>query len=211
MELFHCVSDQQRNPYRARSEEKDGNNFATTRQRRQSLPVTAAARPVRRSNSSISVSNAAGAAGGGSWSKHYEQKKTGTGSPSSLIDPLTSRTLSPPPDTLPRKYSRSSSVLSNHSTCSRLARHPELPPLTTETTAPRLKDYLDKPRLVSTAGRRPSKVMTDVDELIPGLSKLTSYYNQTFLNVCDTCDSLNHTNPVSVLNATQSNWINRGM
>ena len=29
---------------------------------------------------------------------------------------------------------------------------------------------------------------------------------QTFLNVCDTCDSLNHTNPVSVLNKA-----NRGM
>ena len=56
--------------------------------------------------------------------------------------------------------------------------------------------------------------MSEVDLLVPGLSKLTSYYNQTFLNVCDTCDSLNHKNPVSVLNATAATTtptINRGM
>ena len=56
--------------------------------------------------------------------------------------------------------------------------------------------------------------MSEVDLLVPGLSKLTSYYNQTFLNVCDTCDSLNHKNPVSVLNstaATTTPTINRGM
>ncbi len=48
----------------------------------------------------------------------------------------------------------------------------------------------------------------EVEQLVPGLAKLSSYYNQTFLNVCDTCDSLNHRNPVSVLNSVP---VNRGM
>ena len=42
-----------------------------------------------------------------------------------------------------------------------MIRHPELPPLTSEVSAPRLKDYLDKPRLVSTYGRRPSQVQNN--------------------------------------------------
>ena len=49
-----------------------------------------------------------------------------------------------------------------------------------------------------------------VDQLIPGLAQLSSYYNQTFLSACDTCDSLSHKNPVSVLNMTVGGN-NRGM
>ena len=45
-----------------------------------------------------------------------------------------------------------------------MIRHPELPPLTSEVSAPRLKDYLDKPRLVSTYGRRPSQVQNNLIE-----------------------------------------------
>jgi len=206
MELFQCVSDhpQQDATSRARSEERlrEANSLKAVKQRRQSLPAPPPPPRLRRSDSSGSSVPTSSSG----WSKHYETKKS-----TATLDRLTSRTLSPPPDTLPRKYSRSQSVLANHSVCARLARHPELPPLTTEADAPRLADYLEKPRLVSTAGRRPSKVMPDVEELIPGLTKLTSYYNQTFLNVCDTCDSLNHKNPVSVLNASQSTRVNRGM
>ena len=49
-----------------------------------------------------------------------------------------------------------------------------------------------------------------VEQLIPGLAQLSSYYNQTFLSSCDTCDSLSHKNPVSVLNVTVGGG-NRGM
>ena len=37
----------------------------------------------------------------GTWSSHYEKKKS-----VETLDKLTSRTLSPPPETLPRKFSR---------------------------------------------------------------------------------------------------------
>jgi len=206
MALLQCVSSSPpvQDPYRARSEEKEGKQAPAVKTRRQSLPSAAAAsRLVRRSSVTTSPSTSSG------WSKHYEKKKS-----TESLDQLTSRTLSPPPETLPRKYSRSASVLSSHSSSGRLPRHPELPPLTSQVAAPSLKDYLDKPRLVSTHARRPSQTSSDVDDLVPGLSKLTSYYNQTFLNVCDTCDSLNHRNPVSVLNAAAvptSNSPHRGM
>ena len=118
------------------------------RTRRQSLPAPSP-QVVRRIISSSSMSNPAG------WSKHYEKKKS-----TETLDRLTSRTLSPPPETLPRKYSRSPSILSNHSSCGRLPRHPELPPLTSEVDAPRLKDYLEKPRLVNSGPRRPSQVLS---------------------------------------------------
>ena len=49
-----------------------------------------------------------------------------------------------------------------------------------------------------------------VEQLIPGLAQLSNYYNQTFLSSCDTCDSLSHKNPVSVLNVT-AGGNNRGM
>jgi len=176
--------------------------YSASRERRQSLPIPA------HSSTSSSTDNTSG------WSKHYS---TETKKSSECVDRLTSRTLSPAPETLPRKYSRSASILTTSSSGSiRSARHPELPPLRSEVEGPRLKDYLDKPRLVSTMGRRPSKADGSVDELIPGLSKLTSYYKQTFLNVCNTCDSLNHKNPVHVLNdappaPAQQSPHNRGM
>jgi len=104
----------------------------------------------------------------------------------------------------------SMSVASSNAT-PRLPRHPELPPLNIEMEAPRLKDYLEKPRLVSTNGRRPSQMgELSVEQLIPGLAQLSNYYNQTFLSSCDTCDSLSHKNPVSVLNVT-AGGNNRGM
>ena len=45
----------------------------------------------------------------------------------------------------------------------RLPRHPELPPLNIEdNSGPRLADYLEKPRLVRTGGRRPHKLDSEV-------------------------------------------------
>ena len=112
------------------------------------------------------------------WSSHYEKKK----SSDSLEKLLTSRTLSPPPETLPRKFSRFPAPA--YSTAGRLARHPELPPLSIEDNdGPKLKDYLEKPRLVSTGGRRPSKVSDlSVEQMFPELAQLSQYYNQTFLS-----------------------------
>jgi len=215
MELLQCASSPpppNKTNYRAKSEEKEGKTLSAVRTRRPSLPAPAPmvrrtsssapvpTPPVRRTSSSASIHNTSGSG----WSAHYGRKKS-----TETLDRLTSRTLSPAPETLPRKYSRSASTVSNpSSSCVRLARHPALPPLTSEQAAPSLKDYLHKPRLVNTGTRRPSKVEdASVDELVPGLSKLTSYYNQTFLNVCDTCQSLSHINPVSVLKTN----INRGM
>ena len=85
----------------------------------------------------------------------------------------------------------------------RLPRHPELPPLNIEEVdGPRLKDYLEKPRLVSTGGRRPSRVeQLTVEQLVPGLAQLSQYYNQTFLSSCHTCDSMTHKDPTAALNS----------
>ena len=93
----------------------------------------------------------------------------------------------------------------------RLPRHPELPPLNIEdNSGPRLADYLEKPRLVRTGGRRPHKLESEVsvEQLIPGLAQLSMYYNQTFLSDCDfagVCDSSNHRNPTSPLNSAHGN------
>jgi len=203
MELFHCISTPQLNESKAesssRAKSEDREPVAPPRGvRRPSLPA--------QSGRKISSTSSQGKDGGrNGWSTHYEKKKS-----VESLDRLTSRTLSPAPETLPRKFSRSMSVVSNTS-APRLPRHPELPPLNVEMDGPRLKDYLEKPRLVSTNGRRPSQVEDlSVDQLIPGLAQLSSYYNQTFLSACDTCDSLSHKNPVSVLNMTVGGN-NRGM
>merc|ERR1712158_107040 len=107
------------------------------------------------------------------------------------LERLTSRTLSPAPETLPRKFSRThgNSVLPNHShtqTAPRLPRHPELPPLNSSSpSGPRLEEYLEKPRLVSTVGRKSSSAGDDAtDPLSQQLARLSSYYNQTFLSSC---------------------------
>lgn len=208
MELFHCISTPQLDEVkpvatgRAKSEDRDP--IAPPRGiRRPSLPAQSV-RKVSSSSSGYSSTIGKDPTKNG-WSTHYEKKKS-----VESLDRLTSRTLSPAPETLPRKFSRSMSVASSHST-PRLPRHPELPPLNIEMEAPRLKDYLEKPRLVSTNGRRPSQLGDlSVEELIPGLAQLSSYYNQTFLSSCDTCDSLSHKNPVSVLNVT-AGGNNRGM
>lgn len=195
MELFHCISTPRldhgkpETSVRAKSEDRDP--VPPPRGvRRPSLPANGVKKLSSNKNG---------------WSSHYSEKKKSTES----LERLTSRTLSPPPETLPRKFSRSMSVVSNSSSNYRPPRHPELPPLNIDVEGPKLKDYLEKPRLVSTNGRRPSKLDdTTVDQLIPGLAQLSSYYNQTFLNSCDTCDSLSHKNPVSVLNVSVEN---RGM
>ena len=82
--------------------------------------------------------------------------------------------------------------LTPSATPGRLPRHPELPPLHLEdNTGPRLKDYLEKPRLVSTLGRKTSRGAglgqeeVSVEELVPGLAQLTMYYSQTFLDTGD--------------------------
>jgi len=211
MELFHCLSTPQlteaktvtsSSSSRAKSEDRDP--VAPPRGvRRPSLPAQSA----RKISSTSSVGKDMGKdMNRTGWSTHYEKKKS-----VESLDRLTSRTLSPAPETLPRKFSRSVSVVSNPSSTPRLPRHPELPPLNVEMDGPRLKDYLEKPRLVSTNGRRPSQVEDlSVEQLIPGLAQLSSYYNQTFLSACDTCDSLSHKNPVSVLNMTVGGN-NRGM
>ena len=65
-----------------------------------------------------------------------------------------------------------------------------------------VKDYLEKPRLVSTGGRRPSQMeQLTVEQMIPGLAQLSQYYNQTFLSTCQTCDSMTHKDPSSALNS----------
>ena len=81
--------------------------------------------------------------------------------------------------------------LTPSATPGRLPRHPELPPLHIEdNTGPRLKDYLEKPRLVSTLGRKASRGSlgqeeVTVDDMVPGLAQLTMYYSQTFLDTGD--------------------------
>lgn len=208
MELFHCISTprlEEGKPLtteRAKSEDPDP--VPPPRGvRRPSLP----AQSVRKTSSSSNGYSSHGKdVNKNGWSTHYEKKKS-----VESLDRLTSRTLSPAPETLPRKFSRSMSVVSTTST-PRLPRHPELPPLNIEMEGPRLKEYLEKPRLVNTNGRRPSQMgELSVEQLIPGLAQLSSYYNQTFLSSCDTCDSLSHKNPVSVLNVTVGGNNNRGM
>merc|ERR1712018_412410 len=105
-----------------------------------------------------------------------------------------------------RKFSRThgNSVLPNHShpqNAPRLPRHPELPPLnSTSPSGPRLEEYLEKPRLVSTVGRKSSAAGNDApDPLSQQLARLSNYYNQTFLNSYSTYDSMSHKNPVGVL------------
>jgi len=201
MELFHCIStprlDEGKAVQTERAKSEDRDPVPPPRGiRRPSLPAQNARKVSSSSSGYSSTLGKDGAKNG--WSTHYEKKKS-----VESLDRLTSRTLSPAPETLPRKFSRSMSVVSTNSSTPRLPRHPELPPLNIDIDGPRLKDYLEKPRLVSTNGRRPSQLgEMSVEQLIPGLAQLSSYYNQTFLNSCDTCDSLSHKNPVSVLNVT---------
>jgi len=192
---MNCVSGKME-PARARSEERgDGatSGSAAGVGRRPSLPGHNQAR------------------GAGGWSAHYSTGRDRKTSGESL-ERLTSRTLSPAPETLPRKFSRThgNSVLPNHShpqSAPRLPRHPELPPLnSTSPSGPRLEEYLEKPRLVSTVGRKSSSSGDDAtDPLSQQLARLSNYYNQTFLSSCSTCDSMSHKNPVGALTN------NRGM
>merc|ERR1711963_936560 len=135
---------------------------------------------------------------------------------SSSLERLTSRTLSPAPETLPRKFSRThgTSVLPTHShvarweNAPRLPRHPELPPLNSSSpSGPRLEEYLEKPRLVSTVGRKSSAAGNDApDPLSQQLARLSNYYNQTFLDSYSTYDSMSHKNPVGVLSNNRGMW-----
>ena len=40
------------------------------------------------------------------------------------------------------------------------------------------------------------------------ICRLSSYYNQTFLSSCSTCDSMSHKNPVGVLTNNRGMWTN---
>lgn len=140
---------------------------------------------------------------------------------------LTSRTLRPPsPSTL-----RKSSTISNASNAStRTSPRPSLPSTKFDLESPKLADYLERPRLVSTLSYKDSNKTAsksaveashhhakrmqnhtspyrnlrlgnfmegpeEEEELIP--ERLRQYYLETYLNVCDTCESLTHCNPVS--------------
>jgi len=184
MDLFHCVSTQKLNESvktieRAKSEDKEP--VAPPRgARRTSLPAHSNKKLSNGQLNTLLRENSKS----GTLSCHYEKKKS-----VESLNKITSRTLSPPPETLPRKFSRPS--LTPSATPGRLPRHPELPPLHIEdNTGPRLKDYLEKPRLVSTLGRKASRGSlgqeeVTVDDMVPGLSQLTMYYSQTFLDTGD--------------------------
>merc|ERR1712088_633294 len=173
-EEMDCVSGKME-PARARSEERGDGTSGSSVGRRPSLPAHNQAR------------------GAAAWPAHYSTGRDRKTSGESL-ERLTSRTLSPAPETLPRKFSRT------HGT-SVLPTHPELPPLNSSSpSGPRLEEYLEKPRLVSTVGRKSSSAGDDAtDPLSQQLARLSSYYNQTFLSSCSTCDSMSHKNPVGVL------------
>merc|ERR1711971_1407563 len=144
-----CVSAKME-PARARSEERHGASGSVGR--RPSLPAHNQARPAA------------------AWPAHYSTTRDRKTSES--LERLTSRTLSPAPETLPRKFSRThgNSVLPNHShpqSAPRLPRHPELPPLNSSSpSGPRLEEYLEKPRLVSTAGRKSSSTGDDATDAL---------------------------------------------
>jgi len=193
MDLFPCVSTSMEETARAKSEDREGG-----------APLSKQwVGPARRT----SLQMPPGTRHPGVWPTHCSQKKKTS---VEQVEPLTSRTLSPAPETLTRKFSRVNSVVPGHTPAAtpRLPRHPELPPLIiSELTAPKLADYLEKPRLVNAGASRRSSQAEEPDSLTQELSRLSSYYNQTFLNGCDTCDSMSHKNPVSVLNPGS----NRGM
>jgi len=170
MDLFHFVAPSKNSKIaeRSKSEDREAPVAPARTLRKTSLPAHLA----NKKNSSTMPKI-------GTWSNHYEEKKKSV----ETLEKLTSRTLLPvAPETLPRKFSRPSLDSPSSSWSGRLPRHPELPPLTIkDEDGPKLKDYLEKPRLVSTGGRKPSKLEED-DQIIPGLAQLTNYYNQTFLN-----------------------------
>lgn len=201
MDLFHCITpkkmeqsgllERAKSEERSKSEEKDP-IVPPRGTRRTSLP--AKAQPIKKTSNGY-LSNTLGKERprNGTWSFHYADKKKSDDS----LEKLTSRTLSPPPETLQRKYSRASSTSST--TSGRLPRHPELPPLNlNHNDGPKLKDYLEKPRLVSTMGRKISKQEDlSVDQLVPGLAQLSMYYNQTLLSSEDDYDSRFTTSPLN--------------
>jgi len=140
---------------------------------------------------------------------------------------LTSRTLRPPSPTTLRKSSTnlppSAAILNK----SERSPKPSLPQMRVELESPKLADYLERPRLVNAIPRfrneavaasahahhakryennavpsyrnlRLGNFMEEPEEdpeVIP--ERLRQYYLDTYLNVCDTCDSLTHCNPIS--------------
>lgn len=137
---------------------------------------------------------------------------------------LTSRTLRPPSPTTLRKSSTSlppSAALNK----SKRSAKPSLPNMRVELQSPKLADYLEKPRLVNAIQSKPSTAEAarghhakryenggvpeyrnlrlgnfmeenePTDDVIPDL--LRQYYLDTYLNACDTCESLTHCNPIS--------------
>jgi len=137
---------------------------------------------------------------------------------------LTRRTLRPPSPTTLRK---SSAHLPPSAGMKKAERHPRpsLPDMRVELESPRLADYLERPRLVNSVRHRNESTASvasahhakrhenmapnyrnlrlgnfmeqphSEEELIP--ERLRQYYLDTYLNVCDKCDSLNHCNPLS--------------
>ena len=140
----------------------------------------------------------------------------------STTSDLTSRTLRPPSPTTLRK----SSIPGKPTFPSKTPHKPALPSLNSvELKSPKLADYLEKPRLVSipsanlqsrlAASEHHAKRMNALntnyrnlrlgnfidsgesndEELIP--ERLRMYYLDTYLNVCDTCESKTHLDPTS--------------
>ena len=134
---------------------------------------------------------------------------------------LTRRTLRPPSPTTLRK---SSTCLPPSAAMKKAERspRPSLPDMRVQLESPKLADYLERPRLVNAirnqssasaasahhAKRHENLVVPsyrnlrlgnfmeeEPDEVIP--ERLRQYYLDTYLNVCDTCDSLTHCNPLS--------------
>lgn len=136
---------------------------------------------------------------------------------------LTSRTLRPPSPTTLRK---SSTTLPPSAALNKTERNPKpsLPNMRVELQSPKLADYLERPRLVNAIQSKPSTAEAarghhakryenggvpeyrnlrlgnfmeenENEEVIPDL--LRQYYLDTYLNACDTCESLTHRNPIS--------------
>uniref|UniRef100_A0A0K2UMM5 Uncharacterized protein n=1 Tax=Lepeophtheirus salmonis TaxID=72036 RepID=A0A0K2UMM5_LEPSM len=203
---FSCVSSQgtrggggqEERPRSSHSEERElFPSSSTLPQRRQSLPARPA-RPERKASFHH-------------WGSSLSMDKE--------VEELTSRTLRPPSPTLvvvPPKHHPNPSIR---------RRKPSLPDLRVELNHPKLQDYLEKPRFVNNVAV-PRKVMPQRTRGMPGSlnpssyrnlrlgnffeeeeeeqegdgiipERLRLYYLDTYLNVCDTCDSLTHCNPNS--------------
>lgn len=231
MDLFQCIpggGQSKRQQRGIQSVDRDlRGEMRLEQQRRQSLPAQP---PVQRRYRKESTRSGGGGGSGSIGNPNGTFRHWGSSvsieSENSVGD-LTRRTLSPPsPTTLRRQCGGGNPNLVPTLKTSR----PSLPSMTVELQSPKLEDYLQKPRLVSTLGRgdfRPSahasnhsefhakrlannerpayrnlrlggfmeRPQATGDEVIPDM--LRQYYLDTYLNVCDTCESKTHQNPTS--------------